>query len=918
VTPNWIARAAQRGAAAWLVASALAQAVLAAPAEPGLSPLELAVVEPGLRPFLEEALRAEGQAELERAASNYRVVLLRDPTVVPAVLGLGRVLLAQGDTAGADEVYASLPSEADVVFARAALLEQRDPETALELYRRLETLAIDSTRPYLRQAVLLAAFDPPAALQAIGTYLDLEDGPPALDGLLELALALSAAGELEQAGALLDEVSQRWPTAEGLQELQGLRDRIGVEREAARLAIGGAVPLLPPQRVELDTARAAFVASDMDGAQEILASLVGRAPRAPEVWLLHGDVQLALGAVDEAERAYLTATSLAPHEARYHARLGLLLAERYGGRWHREAIAELNAALGLRPTWAELHFRLARLQRETGDFEDALASLRSYLELEPAGDHAAEARALVQDLTRRRPASQDEVLAAPAADVPDPARKAYLRARIYRRRGDVESARGELEAALELAPDYCDALKLLAALELGEGRSDPALQAYERCLRSYPQDPGLLLSLAELRRSIGQEEEALVLYRRAAEAGAPEAWYVLASLAADKGQLWQARRHLRAYFQQGSGGLVQEPAQALRRRLDSRIRAIELGAGLALALLLLLPGIWLLRRRTGASLRTLLDREPSSYQKVARLLSAIRHEVLKHNTTLLSTVSQRLEGGEGEAALYAAERLFGEGTEQGVVRKFEGYLDALQGIGREYGLRLNLRRKDPVLGPMHRAMRRLGRLESTMRRPHRSGTARLARELRALSEVLNEEGYRAIGELIRSVCVLNLDLRFFSGVYQQVAAEPKLDGQTPQLELEGGDLRVPARIFRKDLEDIAANLLRNALFAVVEELPPQERRVGIALVEEMDPVTGLESLAIRFRDNAPRTLTEAIMRGRRIERGLGLAGDLLAKNKGLLNVENLPREARQGWTKAVVVRLPRAESGEEDADEEAR
>ena len=200
-----------------------------------------------------------------------------------------------------------------------------------------------------------------------------------------------------------------------------------------------------------------------------------------------------------------------------------------------------------------------------------------------------------------------------------------------------------------------------------------------------------------------------------------------------------------------------------------------------------------------------------------------------------------------------------------------------------------------------------------MRRPHR-GASGLARELRRSSRQLNEVGYRALGELIRDVSLLEVRAGLFARVFERVAAEPALAGHAPgSLELDGAALAVPVRIFRKDLEDIAANLLRNAIYAQMEELPRQQRRLGVALVEEMDPITGLETLAIRFRDNAPRPLTDAILRGSRIERGLGLAADLLAQHQGVMNVEQREDEQAQGWAKAVVVRLPRAETAEEEA-----
>ncbi len=876
------------------------------------SELELVVLEPAVRAVVEEAMAAERGGSLDKAAARYRLVLHRDPTVVVAVLGLARVSWLAGDLEGADLALASMPHEAELVRVRARLLEERDPETALLLYERLETLAIGSAETYLRQALLLADSDPTAAHDALSTWWELAGVVPAEDALVAVVVGLMAAGDLDRAQALLERAFEALPAEDRSEPLDSLANRIGVEREALRLAVGGTVPLTEKQRTELDRARRLFTGGDLEEALELLRDLVSRAPRSPEVWATLGDVHLARGAVAEAERAYVASTALGPDEARNHARLGTLLAERYGGRRHREAISELGTALALRGTWAELHYRLAEVQREAGRFEDAADSLRAYLKLEPEGGHAADAQQRLEDLERRRPlASSDLALAAASDEVPDPARHAYRIARVYRARGQSSQARAEVERALVLAPDYLDALLLLAALELEAGDDEAAARTYQRCLDANPGDPGLLLALGELRRSAGDELRAAEHFEAAARAGAPEAWYHLADMASERGRLLEARRHLEAYFGASTGGLAHEPAQALRARIERTLglyRAI--GGAATLLLLLAALALWV-RRNGGHDLRTLLEREPASYHEVARLLSAIRHEVLKHNTNLLLTVAERLERGEPNAALYAAERLYGDGGESGVIRAFEDYVRELEGVGRRCGLRLNLRVRDPVIAPMHRAMRRLRRLEGAMRRPHRA-SPRLPRELRGLSEQLNEVGYRALGELIRDVSLLEVRGELFERVYQRVAAEPTLAGEAPpRLELSAGELAVPVRIFRKDLEDIATNLLRNAIFALMDERPLPERRLGVALVEEMDPVTGHETLAIRFLDNAPRSLTDAILRGSRIERGLGLAADLLARHQGVMNVEELPGELAEGWAKAVVVRLPRAETGQE-------
>ncbi|MFH1464952.1 MAG: tetratricopeptide repeat protein [Pseudomonadota bacterium] len=876
--------------------------------------LDFATLPPGVRGVMEEAASAEARGENDRAAARYRLVLRRDATLVPAVLGLGRVLVAQGDLDGADRILASMPHEAEVVRARALLLEERNPEEALALYRRLETLAMGSADPYLHQAALLAGRDPTAALAALETWWELDGGPPTPEVVVSVALGLKEAGGLDEAQALLERARTAWPEEEVATEAVALYDRLGVEREALRLGAGGLVPLTATQDAALQAARARYIAGELDRALEDLRELAGQAPHAPEVWAALGDVHLARGTVTEAERAYVAATTLAPDEAAYHARLGMLLAERYAGRRHREAIAELSAALALRPTWAELLFRQAQVLREAGRFEAAAGAYTAYLALDPDGPHAGEARQTCEDLERHQPSAGAEPWRAPpAAAVPDPARQACRVARVYRQRGDLEAARREVERALALAPDYLEALLLRAAIQLGQGDEAGARVTYTRCLEVAPEDPRLLLNLGELERAAGLPDAARERFLGAAQAGAPEAWYLLADMADEDGQPSEARRYLQAYFAESTGGLALEPARALEARLLKRLWLLRGLAGGTLAGSFMLLGGLVLRRRTGADLGTLLAREPSSYHEVARLLSAIRHEVLKHNTTLLATVAERLEAGEEHAALYAAERLYGDRGEAGVISRFESYLSELEALGRRHGVRLNLRVRDPVLAPMHRAMRRLQRLEPALRRPHRARRGRLAAELRLLSTQLNQVGFRALGRIIRDVSLQPVSLAFFEAVYVRVAAEPALVGEAPAaLEQAGETAEVPVRMFRQDLEDVATNLLRNALLALAEELPRDERRVGVAIEEELDPVTGLETLAVRFRDNAPRPLADAILRGRSIERGLGLAADLLARHQGVMSVEQREDELRAGWTKAVVVRLPRAELTEEE------
>jgi tetratricopeptide (TPR) repeat protein len=531
----------------------------------------------------------------------------------------------------------------------------------------------------------------------------------------------------------------------------------------------------------------------------------------------------------------------------------------------------------------------------------ALEAWHGCLDGTPTNADAEEARQAAVDLERRRPEPVDLPVVAAVQDVPDEARRRYRLARVYRQRGDAASARAEAEAALEIASGYTDALLLLAALDVEAGKPSDALARYDRCLATRPGDARILLAAGELERSLGHPERADALLRRAAGAGAPEAWYLLAAAAVDAGHPREARTLLDAYFARSQGGLAREPALALSERVDRVLWGWRAGIAAGILLILAIPLAWLLRRTTGATMADLIERAPDAYHDVAALLAGIRHEVLKHRTTVLPSVAERLERGDLAAGPWVAVALYGQGDEPGVIRRFAAYMADMDAIGRRHGVRLNLRRRDPVLAPMHRAMTRLARLRRLLERPDPARVHGLARTLGDVSRVLNEDGYQALGRLLRRVSVLQVDADLLRAIGRRVASEPGMEG-TPPVEVEGGTEAVPVRVFPRDFEEIAANLIRNALVAVKEECPDGARHVGVGLVLEVDPVTGHEVLALRFRDNAPSPLADAILRGRGIERGLGLAADRIALNHGVVQVES-----ESGWAKAVVVRFPRAE-----------
>ncbi len=484
----------------------------------------------------------------------------------------------------------------------------------------------------------------------------------------------------------------------------------------------------------------------------------------------------------------------------------------------------------------------------------------------------------------------------------------YKTARVYREQDDLVRARAELTKALEIAPDWLSAVNLEAAIELSEGDEKGAIAVWERSLKMDPTQARVRLAIGEVYRRRGDLTEARQTLQRAAQDGAADAYYILADMAFKEHEYMVAEEALALYFENSTGGLSHDPAQALHQRMQTRLMQIKAGVGSVVVLIVSLLAGLVIRRRTAGQLDDLLNAAPESAHDVARVVSAIRHELLKHNTSLLSEMALAMDNGDDHAVSWGAGRLFAGPEQAGVVARFKEYRRGLERLSRRHGVRLDLRRRDPVFAPMHEAFKALGALEKDLKKPPRrqGGRERIADELRGISIVLNEEGYDALGAILRSLGTLSIDEKLLRAVDARVRSEPALAGRSlPELELSVPDSAVHARIFPGDLDDIAANLLRNAYGAVEDG-----GRVGIKVAQTADPITGIAAVEVRFQDTAAGELTDATLHGREIGRGLGLTTDLVARHEGTIHVQPEP-----GWSKAIVVTLQKVD--ERAAESEA-
>ena len=396
-----------------------------------------------------------------------------------------------------------------------------------------------------------------------------------------------------------------------------------------------------------------------------------------------------------------------------------------------------------------------------------------------------------------------------------PAPEALLRlARVAERAPDARAA-PELQQAAALG--IAPALWALARIDLARGRADDALPRIERFLAiAPPVDPGL----ADARAA---RDELLRSTRAAAQA-------------------------------------------RLRQRL-------AIAAAVAALVLALTAWFW-----AGATLESALRKAPRLFPPLARAVNEVRHDVIKHRTSVLGMLAE--PGARREDVARAL--LSPEPASQAVARQYE----ALRTAARAQGVPLRRLPREPVFGPL---VRDLARAEKLLAQPS-GGAAELAR----IDRRIREQHSPRLAALLKLAPRTRLDAGAISGWIRDVEAEMRRGGSSwtdPSILLQGMEVEFPVE--RSALSIIFANLLRNAQAAAAGG------EVIVRLGEERD-AAGRNLTVLLVGDSAENNVSLDAIEQRESGRGLALVRDLTREWQGHLIV----RSEEPPWKKAVGACFP--------------
>jgi Flp pilus assembly protein TadD len=202
-----------------------------------------------------------------------------------------------------------------------------------------------------------------------------------------------------------------------------------------------------------------------------------------------------------------------PHDARVLVRVRDL--EGLGRRL--DAIMVLRQSLGEEPGNVRLRLRLAELLEANGEEDTALEELETGLRTRADAALQVQRGALLGRMGRHAEAEQE--LRAAIAVSPDSVDAALHLGLSLLRRGRHADALRELERAQSLAPRRGDVSFHLGEAWYHSGQLDRALQNLLRASELAPEDPRAYKLLGRLLDRMGRTEEAMVMHRKAREAG---------------------------------------------------------------------------------------------------------------------------------------------------------------------------------------------------------------------------------------------------------------------------------------------------------------------------------------------------------------------------------------------------------------
>lgn len=674
--------------------------------------------------LLDRATSAMERGDVRAADIDVRTALQQTPDDARARSLLGEIYLLQLNPVAAVAEFeralgVSEANQTRVLYARA-LLQAGSGERLLELAALNEFASVEDNPRYL--ATLARAQAGAGDLADARGSLDAAMAVGGDDPYVATTRALflwSDAGMLEAAETTLQEVLASNPEYDDAWRLLGDIQQANRELAEAESSYARAAELNPYQlsdRLNLVTVR--LDQGKTSEADTLLQRLLASSPDHPGVNFLHGRMLVESGDNEEAIAAFRRVFGVLPDHpgSLYFAALANMAEGNLA-----TARDNLDRLLAVMPGNTEGSLLLANLHLLMDDPESAGEVARSVLEVDSTNYSAMQLLATALGAQGQSGADNIDLYQRMADARPDAVEPRLALGAALAQEDDVTGARTQFQRALELDPDnlaasgslaalasagddaaqaralYMEALAgrddlasrlELARLMLQEGLVPEAEQLLEEAENEYPDDPGLLLFLSEVRLVSGDLESAAAYGDQLLDLlpGDATALAVVARIELRSGEPNEAEQHLRQ-------ALAAQPDSADLRKMLAEAQMLQGKLQEADAMLAELPedeatqpAVLVARARIALTegrpeeaeplLRSVLEQGPDS-RVVMLLSSAIKAQ--GRNDEALSLLDNWLTEYPGDSLVryQLAEDQLLAGREQQATELYQILLDAV-------------------------------------------------------------------------------------------------------------------------------------------------------------------------------------------------------------------------------------------------
>lgn len=419
------------------------------------------------------------------AAESFRSALEIDPELVPARLGIARLLAAQGKIDESlqlvDQILAANPKSADAWILqyglRLAKGDRAGARASLEKAVEADPASLQARFALIQTLVSAGDLDAAASQLEVARKMSNDLRVPYFDSLIAYGRK-----DLPKAREFAHRILKAAPDNVPTLVLAGSIELSAGQAASAEPHLKRAVALAPRDAVARRLLVRTYLNTKQPGrALEAFQPLVAAASADPSLLMLAGETYLANGDLQRASTAFAAAAESRAQEPAARTRLGQIALMR--GEFEA-GVRELQAAIALEnaPMQADISLVLGYLRNK--DLDRALDAAKAFAVKHP-----------------KDPMSQQ------------------LIGDVHLVRSERAAARAAFERALELNPNYLPAITKLVGLDLGEKKYAEARKRFEDLSAREPKNELALLGLAEVMvRSGAKPAEVLPVLQRAVAA----------------------------------------------------------------------------------------------------------------------------------------------------------------------------------------------------------------------------------------------------------------------------------------------------------------------------------------------------------------------------------------------------------------